>query len=190
MADAATGFAPVIDAGVDTLILGSFPGVASLGKAQYYAHPQNQFWRLVGAVIDEPLAAMEYAARTGTLLAHRIGLWDVLERCVRKGSLDADIRDVRPNEFARVLAMAPDLRRIFFNGKTAGKFEREFATAGFDTAVLPSSSAAYTLGFEAKLVQWRRLASSRTLDAGASAQDKVRPVAVTRVTPHASRAKC
>jgi hypothetical protein len=71
-----------------------------------------------------------------------------------------------------------------------GRFEREFATAGFDTAVLPSSSAAYTLGFEAKLVQWRRLASSRTLDVGAYAQRTVRPVAVTRVTPHASRAKC
>ena len=190
MAHAATGFAPVIDAGVDTLILGSFPGVASLGKAQYYAHPQNQFWRLVGAVIDEPLAAMEYAARTGTLLAYRIGVWDVIERCVRKGSLDADIRDVRPNEFARVLAMAPDLRRIFFNGKTAGKFEREFATAGFDTAVLPSSSAAYTLGFEAKLVLWRRLASSRTLGAGFYAQSKARLAAPIRVTSHASRSKC
>lgn len=178
MADVATGFAPVIDAGVDTLILGSFPGVASLARAQYYAHPQNQFWRLVGAVINAPLSVMDYATRQQTLLAHRIGLWDVIARCRRKGSLDADIRDPHPNEFARVTAIAPALRRIFFNGKTAGRFEREFAAAGFETAVLPSSSAAYTLSFESKLAAWRLLAP---------APDR-RPA--SRLTPQALRSTC
>ncbi len=68
MTKSARGFPPVIDANIETLILGSFPSVASLGKAQYYGHPQNQFWRLVGAVIAEPLPEMEYAQRLKTLL--------------------------------------------------------------------------------------------------------------------------
>ena len=98
MSKAETGFPPVVDGKIETLILGSFPGVASLGKAQYYGHPQNQFWRLVGAVIDEPLYEMEYARRLRTLLKHRIGLWDVIGKCVRPGSLDSNIRNARHKE--------------------------------------------------------------------------------------------
>jgi len=95
MSRAAKGFPPVIDAKIETLILGSFPGVASLVKAQYYGHPQNHFWRLVGAVIEEPLAEMDYEARKRTLLKHRIGLWDIIDTCAREGSLDSNIRDAR-----------------------------------------------------------------------------------------------
>jgi len=158
MVKAATGFPPVIDDGVETLILGSFPGVASLGKAQYYAHPQNQFWRLVGAVIDEPLPVLDYADRLHTLLKHRIGLWDVIGSCVRWGSLDANIRQSRQNDFARVTGVARNLRRIFFNGQTAGRFAWQFAGSGYEVAILPSSSPAYTLGFDEKLVQWQQIA--------------------------------
>lgn len=154
----AKGFPPVIDAEVETLILGSFPSVASLGKAQYYAHPQNQFWRLVGAMIDEPLPEMEYENRKRTLLKHRIGLWDIIDRCVRPGSLDSSIRDARHNDFARVTKIARKLRRVCFNGKTSGKLEPLFAEWGYETLVLPSSSPAYTLSFEEKLKQWRRIA--------------------------------
>jgi hypothetical protein len=78
-----------------------FPGVASLVKAQYYGHPQNHFWRLVGAVIEEPLAEMDYEARKRTLLKHHIGLWDVIDACRREGSLDSNIRDPRHNDFSR-----------------------------------------------------------------------------------------
>ncbi len=157
MSRSANGFPPVIDDGIETLIFGSFPGVASLAKAQYYGHPQNQFWRLVGAVIGEALPEMDYEARKRTLLAHRIGLWDVIGRCVREGSLDADIRRARHNDFLRVTGAAKKLRRIFFNGQTAGKFETQFAAWGYETAVLPSSSPAYTLRFEEKLKAWRAL---------------------------------
>jgi hypoxanthine-DNA glycosylase len=75
MAKSSHGFPPVVDKKVTTLILGSFPSVASLGKAQYYGHPQNHFWRLVGAVIGEPLPEMEYPQRLRILLKYRIGLW-------------------------------------------------------------------------------------------------------------------
>ncbi len=154
----AKGFPPVIDAQVETLILGSFPGVASLGKAQYYAHPQNHFWRLVGSVIGEPLADIDYESRKRSLLEHRIGLWDIIDACNRQGSLDSNIRDARHTDFKRVTRVAKKLRRVCFNGKTAGKREAEFAELGFETVVLPSSSAANTMPFAAKLREWHRIA--------------------------------
>ncbi len=152
------GFPPVVDEKVTTLILGSFPSVASLGKAQYYGHPQNHFWRLVGAVIGEPLPEMDYEQRKRTLLEHRIGLWDIIGACSRKGSLDSDIRNPRHNDFERVTRIAKKLRRVCFNGKAAGKMEPLFIESGYETIVLPSSSPANTLRFELKLVQWRRIA--------------------------------
>ena len=159
MAKAARGFPPVVDAGIETLILGSFPSIASLGKQQYYGHPQNQFWRLVGTAIGVPLAEMDYAARTRALLAHRIGLWDVIGACRRAGSLDADIRDARHNDFAPVTRVAKRLRRVCFNGKTAARRQAEFAALGYETCVLPSSSPAYTLPFDQKLAAWRAVAA-------------------------------
>jgi TDG/mug DNA glycosylase family protein len=153
------GFPPVVDAGIETLILGSFPSVASLGKAQYYGHPQNHFWRLLGAVIAEPLPKMDYDRRLTTLLKHRIGLWDIIGACKRDGSLDSNIRNPRHNDFSCVTDIAKKLRRVCFNGKTAGKMELLFAEMGYETIVLPSSSPAYTLHFDAKLKQWRQIAS-------------------------------
>lgn len=180
----------MIDAGVETLILGSFPSVASLGKAQYYGHPQNQFWRLVGAAIGEPLSEMDYETRKRTLLVHRIGLWDVIGACVREGSLDADIREPRHNDFVRVTGVASGLRRIFFNGKSAGKFERQFATWGYDTAVLPSSSPAYTLSYAAKLEQWRRIGGAAGAVTAAGTPARRSTASVARRASHAPRSKC
>ncbi|MCK2125050.1 DNA-deoxyinosine glycosylase, partial [Pseudomonas sp. PNPG3] len=74
------------------LVLGSFPGAASLAAGQYYAHPRNQFWRLISAVVGEDLATLPYAERLPRLLAHGVGLWDVLGECEREGSLDSNIR--------------------------------------------------------------------------------------------------
>jgi len=152
------GFAPVVDADVEILLLGSFPSVASLGKRQYYAHPHNQFWRLMGAVIEEPLPEMDYKQRLKTLLRHRIGLWDVIGACQRPGSLDSSIRDPRHNDFARVTRVAKKLRRVCFNGRTAGRFGPLFAEWGYQTLILPSSSPAHAaLRFEQKLKQWRKI---------------------------------
>ena len=151
------GFPPVIDRRSEILILGSFPSLASLGKAQYYGHRQNQFWRLVGAVIGEPLPEMDYEKRKRTLLEHRIGLWDIVGACVRDGSLDSNIRHPRHNDFERVTRIAKKMRRVCFNGKTAGKMEPLFMRWGFETIVLPSSSPANTLAFDRKLASWRRI---------------------------------
>jgi len=151
-----TGFAPVLDPDVRLLILGSFPGEASLAAQQYYAHPRNQFWRLLSAVLAEDLVVLPYEQRLQHLLAHQIGLWDVLAACAREGSLDTAIRQAQANDFAVLRHQCPRLTRICFNGKTSARFERQFADAGFETRILPSSSPAHAaLSFEQKLERWR-----------------------------------
>ncbi len=150
------GFAPIIDERTETLFLGSFPSEASLAAGQYYAHPRNQFWCLLGALLGEPLAEMVYEARCDRVLAHGVGIWDVLDACRRAGSLDTDIRHARPNDFAALRRRAPRLQRVLFNGGTAGRFARHFAAAGFATAVLPSSSPAHAArSYEQKLAVWQ-----------------------------------
>jgi hypoxanthine-DNA glycosylase len=161
MAKSARGFPPVVDTKVTTLILGSFPSTASLGKGQYYGHPQNQFWRLVGTVIGEPLPDMDYEKRKRTLLKHHIGLWDVIGKCERAGSLDSNIRNALHNDFERVTGVAKHLRRVCFNGKTAAKLEPWFAGQGYETWVLPSSSPANTIKFETKFAAWRAALDTR-----------------------------
>jgi hypoxanthine-DNA glycosylase len=150
------GFPPVLDARVRRLILGSFPSEASLAAGQYYAHPRNQFWRLLGALLGEPLAELPYRQRLKRVLAHRIGIWDVLDACEREGSLDSHIRRHQPNDFTRLKRLAPRLDRVIFNGATAGRFAREFAAAGFETRIAPSTSPAHAArSFEQKLALWR-----------------------------------
>ena len=154
-----SGLAPVIDRETRVLILGSFPGEASLNARQYYAHPRNQFWRLLSAVLKEDLHALPYEERLTRLKAHHIGLWDVIAACEREGSLDSAIRKAQANEFALLKEQCPKLVRVGFNGKTSGKFAPKFAEAGFETLVLPSSSPAnMQLSFEQKLAIWRGIA--------------------------------
>lgn len=153
-----TGLAPVVDARTRILILGSFPGAASLAAAQYYAHPRNLLWPILSQLAGEDLASLPYADRLPRLLAHGFGLWDVLGACEREGSLDSAIRAPAANDFARLHQLCPLLETVGFNGQTSGKFAPQFADAGYRTVVLPSTSPAYaSLTFEAKLQAWRKL---------------------------------
>ncbi len=142
------------------LILGSFPGEASLAAQQYYAHPRNQFWRLLSAVLSDDLIRLDYAARLERLAWHRIGLWDVIVACERQGSLDASIRRAQVADFSILRTGFPALQTIAFNGKASGRFAPQFEAVGFRTLVLPSSSPANAqLSFDQKLVKWRALLS-------------------------------
>ena len=153
-----SGLAPVIDANIRVLVLGSFPGAASLAAGQYYAHPRNQLWRLLSAVLGDDLATLPYAERLPRLLTHRFGLWDVLAACERQGSLDSDIRQAAANDFDRLRIRCPRLETVGFNGQASGKFAAQFAAAGYRTLVLPSTSPAHAaMSFEAKLAIWRHL---------------------------------
>lgn len=150
------GFGPVLDAGCRTLVLGSFPSVASLAAGHYYAHPRNQFWPILATVLDEPLTTLPFEERYLRVRAHGIGIWDVLGACERRGSLDSDIRAPAANDFALLARLAPHLRRVLFNGRTAGRFDARFRAQGYRTVVLPSTSPAHAgMRFEQKLQAWR-----------------------------------
>jgi TDG/mug DNA glycosylase family protein len=153
-------FPPVTRADTRLLLLGSLPGAVSLARAQYYAHPRNQFWRLVGALIGRDLAALDYEARLDALLDAGIGLWDTVAAATRKGSLDAAIRLHEASDLRALLARLPALRAVGFNGGTAARIGRRqlSGAAAPDLIDLPSSSPAYTLPFELKLERWRALA--------------------------------
>jgi hypoxanthine-DNA glycosylase len=154
------GLPPVLDANTRILLLGSFPGAASLAQAQYYAHPRNQFWRLLGTCLDDPaLPTMPYAERLRAVAARGVGLWDVVAECRREGSLDAAITDAQVNPLAEYLrAAAPRLARIGFNGALSWKHGSHLGVHGYRVFKLPSSSpAAASLGFDQKLVAWQAL---------------------------------
>lgn len=155
MTEVLRGLPPIIATTAGTLILGSFPSEASLAAQQYYGHRQNQFWRLLGVLLDVPLAEMDYPDRKTALARAGIAVWDVYACCERAGSLDSAIREAVPNDFGRLKKLAPKLRRVCFNGQAAARFAHHIEELGYATAVLPSSSPAYTLSFEKKLAAWR-----------------------------------
>lgn len=152
-------FAPHAAPDARLLILGSLPGGRSLAEQQYYAHPTNQFWRLVGAVIGEPLAELDYGERLMRLRTAKIGLWDVIRTAERRSSSDNEIREVEAHDLASLVATLPELRMIAFNGGTAAAIgRRELPTLKHIALIdLPSSSAANTIGYAAKMGDWLRL---------------------------------
>jgi len=153
------GLPPVVAADARVLILGSFPGAASLAARAYYAHPRNHFWPLMSAVLDEPLTTLPYPARLGRLKSRGVAVWDTIVACARTGSLDSAIRDAQHGEVARIRMRAPGIRLVGFNGGMAARTERRWRDAGYATLALPSSSPAYTRPFAEKLAAWRAIAS-------------------------------
>jgi hypoxanthine-DNA glycosylase len=153
-------FAPVVDANTRLLILGSLPGDASLRAGQYYGHPQNAFWRLIGGVIGRDLAALAYDERLTALKAAGVGLWDVIASAERPGSLDAAIRQPEAADLRGLVAMLPGLRAVAFNGGTAARLGRAVLADAHGVALidLPSSSPAHTRPFDQKASAWAGLA--------------------------------
>ncbi len=116
------GLAPVFDARARLLVLGSFPGAASLQAAQYYAHPRNAFWPLMGVLLgDAGLAGLPYAERLDALRRHRVALWDAVAACRREGSLDTAIEEAEPSDLPHLVARLPQLRAMACNGSLAHK---------------------------------------------------------------------
>jgi len=118
------GLPPIVGPAPTVLILGSMPGVESLRQQQYYAHPRNAFWDLLGELFGAR-RELPYDGRRQVLTARGIAVWDVARECIRPGSLDSDIRNAQPNDFARFFHDHPTLRAVFFNGqKAAQMFDR------------------------------------------------------------------
>ncbi|MCH8160030.1 MAG: DNA-deoxyinosine glycosylase [Proteobacteria bacterium] len=157
------GFPPIARADATVLILGSLPGQRSIDAGQYYAHPQNAFWKIMSSLygIDG-----SYKERCARLIEHRIALWDVLASSVRPGSLDASIQTETAiaNDFARFLAVHADICLIVFNGQKAQQLFRKFVRMEDEDGllqhiackVLPSTSPAYAaMPFTGKLSAWK-----------------------------------
>lgn len=155
------GFAPVVDADTRLLILGSLPGDASLAVGQYYAHPRNAFWRLVGDVIGRDLVALPYDHRLTALTTAGIGLWDVIAGAERVGSLDTAIRTPVHADLVGLIGTLPRLRAVAFNGGKAARDARRVLTGTSDLTLidLPSSSPAHARPFEEKAAAWSVLRS-------------------------------
>ena len=159
-ANLSAGFAPIARSDARVLVLGSLPSVRSLRDAEYYAHPQNAFWRIMQELFG---ASGSYAERCECLRQQRIALWDVLKCSVRPGSMDSDIRvdTAVCNNFTGFLYAHPDISRIAFNGQKAEALFRKFVLPVLKESPqlmsLPSTSPAYaSMPFEKKLAVWRR----------------------------------
>jgi hypoxanthine-DNA glycosylase len=154
------GLPAIASADARLFVLGSLPGDASLAARQYYAHPTNQFWRLLGQAIGEELQSLSYDNRLARLAERHVGLWDVIASASRRGSLDQAIREAQHNQVEHLLRDFPNLRAIAFNGTTAaGVGRRLIGDPPPQVALidLPSSSAANTRPFAEKAAAWARL---------------------------------
>ncbi len=150
------GLPPVIDADTRVVVLGSFPGVASLAAQQYYGHPRNQFWPVLSALWGVDLTTLPYPERLQHLLRHGLGLWDVYAACRREGSLDSAINDAVPNDLASLLQRAPRLQAVAHNGGESARSMRITRALGVSVFKLPSTSPANaSWSFERKLAAWR-----------------------------------
>jgi hypoxanthine-DNA glycosylase len=152
-------FAPILGRGANTLILGSMPGVASLAAQQYYAHPRNAFWPIMGTLFGAG-PELPYDARTERLRSQGVAIWDVLKLCTREGSLDSAIVEssIETNDFEQLFAENPGIDRVFFNGAKAAETYRRYvksATPQVEFTRLPSTSPAHAaLDLQAKTRIW------------------------------------
>jgi hypoxanthine-DNA glycosylase len=152
------GFAPIVGGAPEVLVLGNAPSVLALAKHQYYGNPRNAFWPIMGELYgfdaDDP-----YPARTATLVAHGVAVWDVLHSCRRVGSLDSAVQPASMvvNDFGSFFGEHPTIRRVLFNGAAAENNFRRLASGEFDVAFtrLPSTSPAQTMRYALKLAAWR-----------------------------------
>ncbi len=161
MTQSAVSFPPIAAPCPRALILGSMPGVKSLQENQYYAHPRNSFWQIMGALFNAPVSS--YAQRRALIKGNALALWDVLKSCTRRGSLDSNIRNAEANDFAAFLKKHAGITRISFNGATAEKeFKKrvwphlpEGVAARLELKRLPSTSPAHaSMNMARKQKEW------------------------------------
>lgn len=151
-----TSFDPFVNSNTEILILGTMPGIASLEKQEYYAHPRNHFWKIMYTLFDGMPIAENFEAKINFLRGNRIGLWDVLQNCERKGSLDTHIKKQTENDFESLFQKFTGIRKIVFNGKESHRyFVKKFGQIkGITYYVMPSTSPANTMSFQKKLEIW------------------------------------
>ena len=156
MAALLQGLGPVVDANTRLVVLGSFPGVASLVAQQYYGHPRNHFWPILSSIWKVELMPLAYAQRIETIRARGLGLWDVYDRCEREGSLDSAITHAQFNDLASLKVRAPRLQAVAHNGAESARALKHTQSLGVAVHRLPSTSPANaSWSFARKLAAWR-----------------------------------
>jgi double-stranded uracil-DNA glycosylase len=152
-------FPPIVSQQSKLLILGSMPGEASLKARQYYAHPRNAFWHIMGELFGAG-PSLPYQERVAILQSIGVALWDSLQACTRPGSLDASIKEEVANDFPALFAKYPNIIHVFFNGTKAERsFVRYAKPALYEDrhifARLPSTSPAHAaMRLESKVLAW------------------------------------
>lgn len=150
------GLGPVVSPATRLVVLGSFPGVASLQAQRYYGHPRNHFWPILSALWGVDLVGLSYPLRLRAMLDHGVGLWDVYASCRRVGSLDSNIESARPNDLARLRQLAPTLRAVAHNGGESARSMQRTLALGVEVLRLPSTSPANaSWSFDRKFAAWR-----------------------------------
>ncbi len=149
-------FPAVIDENCKVLILGTMPGVKSLEQQEYYAHPQNQLWKILCEIFNCDTLPSTFPEKRKFLLENNIAVWDVLESCEREGSLDSKIRNHLANDIPKMLTENSTIQKIIFNGKESNRlYERNFGKPLLPYFIMPSTSPAYTLKYADKLALWK-----------------------------------
>ena len=135
-------FEPVYDKASEILILGTLPSVKSRENNFYYGHKQNRFWKVLAALLKEPVPDT-IEEKKAMLLARRIALWDVIQSCDIKGSSDSSIKNVQPTDIGMILEKT-NVTQIYANGNKAGQLYKryQFPVTGIEATVLPSTSPA------------------------------------------------
>lgn len=150
------GLPPVVARHTRLVVLGSFPGAASLAAQQYYAFPRNHFWPILSAIWGVDLVAAAYAERLEEVKRRGLGLWDVYAACRREGSLDSAIQAAEYNDFAALRRIAPQLEAVAHNGGESARAMRHLQALGLQVERLPSTSPANaSWSFDRKLAAWR-----------------------------------
>ncbi len=151
-------FPPIIDDHSEIIILGSIPGVKSLEKQQYYGHPQNKFWKIIFELLNEEFTE-DYDQRIQILKKNHIALWDVIDSCERKGSLDSEIKNEEANQIEELLEDHSNIKAIFCNGGKSYKNVQKILGKNYKIPVflLPSTSPLHTVSFEKKLEEWKKV---------------------------------
>jgi hypoxanthine-DNA glycosylase len=151
------GFKPVIDHKTEVLILGTMPGDISIQTGEYYANSKNQFWKIIFKIFNNSQSEYDYVRKTELLLNNKIGLWDVLTKADRVGSLDSNIQGEEFNDFEKLFKDFPQIKIVAFNGKKAADYFKGFKSIPKDKEyfILPSTSSANTWKtFEQKYMDW------------------------------------
>ena len=156
MSNRISSFPPIISNDAKIFILGSVPGVKSLEMQEYYAHPQNKFWKIIFELFNENFSE-DYVEKIKILKKNKIAVWDVIDSCERVGSLDTKIKNEESNDILQLLKKYPNIKTIFCNGGKSYKNLQKIVGKNFEIPIylLPSTSPLHTISFEKKLESWK-----------------------------------